>query len=379
MCDPRSDARLQTTSAAQPSRFVPQTGGIWRFMERLPLDAGPIHFPLHVGDTPLLAPGMLRAAADMPALWLKDETSGPSGSCKDRATALLLEDGARRGRDTVTTASTGNAAVSTCVGAAAMGMRAVVFVPAACDSGKLEKMEACGADVFTVDGYAAGAALSGQLARRFDWIDRNDANPVTLEAIKTVSFEIWEQLGARVPDVVVVSVGDGTMLSGIARGFRELRERHASLRLPRLIGIQAAVCRPLVCRWRGEEPAAEDLNPHATAAEGLAVVEPCEVDRTLADVSATSGELLSVTEAQIAQAAVLLATKSGLLVDPAAAAAFAGVRVARATGIIRRSDETVVVITGRSTTAPAGGHGQRQALAPPTIEGFERAIAARAP
>src|SRR5258708_6192703 len=103
---------------------------MWAYRSWLPLDEGPISYPLPVGDTPLLAPPRLRQLLGLPALFLKDETRGPTASNKDRATALVIEQALRARLDTVTCASTGNVAVSTAVGAAAVGMRAIVFVPA---------------------------------------------------------------------------------------------------------------------------------------------------------------------------------------------------------------------------------------------------------
>ena len=141
------------------------------------------------------------AGAGLPRLWIKDETRNPTASNKDRATALVIEDGLRRGLGTITTASTGNAAVSTAFGAAAAGLRAVIFVSTDCQPDKLALMTQAGAWVFQVpEGYAAAVDLSRAAARTFGWLDRNTgANPITLEAKKTVAFEVWEQLDAGCP------------------------------------------------------------------------------------------------------------------------------------------------------------------------------------
>jgi threonine synthase len=141
----------------------------------------------------------------------------------DRATALLIEDGLWRGVGTITTASTGNAAVSTAFGAAAAGMRAVIFVSADCEPGKMALKGQAGAWVLQVrDGYAAAVDRSLAAARTFGWLNRNTgANPVTIEAKKTVAFEVWEQLGRRLPDVMVAPVGDGpTLVAAWPRGNR---------------------------------------------------------------------------------------------------------------------------------------------------------------
>jgi threonine synthase len=284
-----------------------------------------------------------------PALWLKDETSNPSGSNKDRATALVLESGRMRGVRTVTTASTGNAALSTAVGAAAMDMRAVLFVPSECSPYKLAAMRALGADVFLVDdGYRAAVALSRQVAKDHGWLDRNTGtNPLTLEGKKTVAFEIWEQLGFRIPQVVVAPVGDGATLVGLAKGFRELCAGGHASHVPRLIGVQAERCQPLVRQFHREAPRPRDLEPSATVADGIAVIEPAVGVAALREIAESRGDFVAVAEQGIRAAQLSVARSTGLLIEPAAAAAVAGFTVAMTTGSIDRMDETVVVVTGR--------------------------------
>lgn len=213
---------------------------MWRYRELLPIDDSPILYPLPVGGTALLRVPRLRTDFEMPNLWIKDETSGPTGSSKDRATALVIEDGLRRNIGTITTASTGNAAVATAFGAAAAGLRAVIFVSTDCRPDKLTLMLQAGAEVFQVRrGYAAATNLSRQAATQFGWLDRNTgSNPMTIEAKKTMALEIWEQLGRRRPDAVIIPVGDGPTLCGIYKGFLELTQCRTTVHLPRLIGVQ---------------------------------------------------------------------------------------------------------------------------------------------
>ena len=188
----------------------------------------------------------------------------------------MIEDGLRRGLDTITTASTGNAAVSTAFGAAAAGLRAVIFVSIDCQPDKLALMTQAGAWVFQVrEGYAAAVDLSRAAARTFGWLDRNTgANPITLEAKKTVAFEVWEQLGRALPDVMVAPVGDGPTLVALDKGFAELVRCGLAARRPRLIGVQSEHCQPLVRAWLGTPAAPADLDPAATTADGIAVLRP---------------------------------------------------------------------------------------------------------
>jgi threonine synthase len=328
---------LELAYAYSPELLPPPTpsnDGMWRYRHLIPLEDGPIHYPLTIGGTPLVASPGLRGLTDLPHLWLKDETRSPTGSNKDRATALVLEHALRQGAGIVTAASTGNVAVSLAIGAAAAGLKAVIFVPVEVREGKLALMLATGATVFKVEeGYAGACRLSRQAARAFGWCDRNTGvNPLTLEAKKTVAFEIWEQLGREVPDVVIVQVGDGTTLSAMAKGFRELLACGATDHMPRLIGVQAEGCQPLKC---AHEQRDLDASVVGTIADGIAVDDPINGVTALRDVRETGGTFVAVSDTSILAAIRTLASVGGILAEPAGAAGFAGLQGALTTGLIR--------------------------------------------
>ncbi len=319
---------------------------MWRYRSLLPLDDGPIQYPLAVGGTPLIASPGLRGFLDLPDLWIKDETRGPTGSNKDRATALVVENGMRMGATSVTCASTGNVAVSLAIGAAAAGMSAFIFVPEDVADSKLTLMLLAGATVFRVrEGYDAAFNLSRQAAREFGWHDRNTGvNPMTLDAKKTVALEIWEQLGREVPDVVVCPVGDGPTLSAIAKGFRELSLCGATDRIPRIIGVQAEGCQPLKRAWESGN-ALEAVTP-TTIADGIAVGNPVSAGMVLLDVKRSGGDFVAVSDDDLRSAMSTLAAKGGVLAEPAGAAAFAGAQQAVSASLIQRDERVVVLVTG---------------------------------
>ncbi len=325
---------------------------LWRYLDLLPLAPGPVRYPLAVGGTPLLAPPALRRELGLPDLWLKDETRGPSGSNKDRATAVVLEMALRAGAGTVTCASTGNVAVSLAVGAAASGLRAVVFVPAAVAAGKLVPMLAAGAEVVKVAaGYPTAFRLSRQAAAAFGWVDRNTGvNAATVEAKKTVAFEIWEQLGGRMPDAVVAPVGDGVTLYALGKGFRELAACGAAGRPPRVIGVQAAGCQPVVQAWREGVPVGAVAGQ--TLADGIAVGAPVSGGAALHEIRASGGACVAVADAQLLDAIALLARRAGVLAEPAGAAAMAGVAQARADGLLTAAETVVALVTGTGLKTP---------------------------
>jgi threonine synthase len=348
--------RLQYHYAAgliAPDR--PGSFTMWRYRDLLPVPDGPVRYPVAIGGTPLLPAPALRQTLGTPRLWLKDETRNPTASNKDRATALVIEDGLRSGVGTITTASTGNAAVATAYGAAAAGMRAVIFVSADCQPEKLTLMTQAGAWVFQVrEGYAAAVDLSRAAARTFGWLDRNTgANPFTIEAKKTVAFEVWEQLGRRLPDVMIVPVGDGPTLVALDKGFAELVSCGLAARQPRLIGVQAEHCQPLVRAWLGAPAAPAELDPAATIADGIAVVRPAIGDAVLDAVRRGGGAMVAVTDRALQNAVTTLAAKAGVGAEPAGAAALAGLETAIKHNLADRLETVVLLVTGREVKAGA--------------------------
>jgi len=291
---------------------------MWRYRELLPIPDEPVRYPVPIGGTPLLSAPALRQRSGTPHLWIKDETRGPTASNKDRATALVIEDGLRRGVGTITTASTGNAAVATAFGAAAAGLRAAIFVSTDCQPEKLALMTQAGAQVFRVpQGYAAAVDLSRAAAHTFGWLDRNTgANPFTMEAKKTVAFEVWEQLGRRLPDVMIVPVGDGPTLAALDKGFGELVRCGLTESQPRLVGVQAQRCQPLVRAWLGETAGPAELDPAATVADGIAVVRPAIGDAVLEAVRRHGGAMVAVTDEALLTAVATLASAAGAVPNP---------------------------------------------------------------
>lgn len=331
---------------------APSGDGMWRYRSLLPLDEGEILYPLAIGGTPLIRPPRLRKALGASDLWLKDETRTPTGSNKDRATALVLEHALRNGVGTVSCASTGNVAVSLAVGAASAGIEAVIFVPAEVSETKLRLMLLAGATVLKVEeGYEAAFHLSRKAAREFGWYDRNTGvNPFTLEAKKTVALEIWEQLGREVPDVIIVSVGDGPTLSAMIKGFRELMACSATDRLPRVVGVQAEGCDPLERAWRAGEPV-RSVTPE-TIADGIAVGSPVSAPLVLRDVRDAGGGFVSVSDEAMINAITVLASRGGILAEPAGAAAFASLEPAFRDGLIDPGEKIIVHITGTGLKNP---------------------------
>jgi threonine synthase len=287
----------------------------------LPLSRWP-SFP--AGATPLVTPARLRASTGFPQLFLKNDTLNISGSLKDRASVLVAEQALAAGENRVALASTGNAGASmACVGAA-YELSVVLFVPGAAPRAKLLQSLLFGAQVVPVQGtYDDAYGLSIEYTRRCGGINRNTAfNPFTMEGKKTVSLEIYNQLGGREPDVVYVPTGDGVIFSGACKGFSDLLLQGSTGRLPIMIAVQAQGSNALHrSRQEGREVV---LSETSTIADSLSVSRPAAGVMALQYLKQSAGRTVEVADAEISAAQAQLAREAGLFVEPSSAAAWAG-------------------------------------------------------
>ncbi|MEJ2759296.1 MAG: pyridoxal-phosphate dependent enzyme [Anaerolineales bacterium] len=227
--------------------FASTDFSMWRYLPLLPVDdPGHLGTPLRsVGWTPVYRPPQLAAELGMSQLWLKDESGNPSASFKDRASALLVAKAAEIGAEVVVTASTGNAGAALAGMAAATGQKAVIFAPKTAPPAKIAQLLVYGSEVILVDGnYDDAVALAVEAANTFGWYCRNTGyNPFTAEGKKTAAFEMWEQVLAanqlEKPLSVFVPVGDGNIISGVHKGFRDLFALGWLKHMPRIFGVQS--------------------------------------------------------------------------------------------------------------------------------------------
>jgi len=338
----------------------------------LPLPKTDFLPPIPVGDTPLLPVPHLRRAMGMKNLWVKDDTRNPSGSTKDRASLLVVAKAREYGRETVAAASTGNAATALAAVAAAGGVRAVVFVPAAAPQAKLVQMQSYGAVVLPVDGtYDQAFELCLEACRTFGWYNRNTAlNPFTIEGKKTVALEIAAALAPSALDAVLIPTGDGVILSGVAKGFADLK-RCGLLRLtPRLIAVQPEGAAAIVNALRS---GAETITPvlrAASVADSLTVETPRNALQCLRAVRSFGGGGVTVSDASIVGAIAELARLTGVFAEPAGAAALAGLRVALEQELVGRDERVVLLVTGTGLKdIPAASRAvKRPAPIPPNLD-----------
>jgi len=304
--------------------------------------------PLPVGDTPLLEVPRLRNELGMPNLLIKDDTRNPSGSTKDRASLLVVAKAVEYGCDTVATASTGNAASALTAVAASAGVRAIVFVPAAAPPAKLAQMQSYGGIVVPIDGtYDRAFELCHRACNEFGWYNRSTAlNPFTIEGKKTAALEIAVAMAPDSPDVVLVPSGDGVILAGIAKGFRDLEAGGLIERRPRLIAVQAEGSSALVDAARSGADTATKVEGAASVADSLTVETPRNAIGCLAEIRASNGDGVTVSDDAILAAISRLAGATGVFAEPAGAAALAGLETALEEGLVGRDERVVLMITG---------------------------------
>jgi threonine synthase len=243
-------------------------------------------------------------------------------------------------------ASTGNAASSLAGMAAATGLGAYIFVPQSAPEPKLAQLLIFGATVFRVRGsYAEAFGLCRRSCPRFGWYSRNSGtNPYLVEGKKTAGLEIAEQCSGRLPDWVVVSVGDGCTVGGIGKGLDEMVRLGRIPRLPRILGVQAEGARPIVDAFASGAPLVP-CEP-STIADSIAVGTPRNWRRAIQQISRSGGAMVAVKDEEILDAMRLTARAGGVFGEPAAVAGVAGLRKALAAGIVGRNESALVVITG---------------------------------
>lgn len=322
---------------------------IWRYRPLLPIAADAPAPPLAVGGTPLYQAQRLGARLGLPHLWVKDDGRNPTASFKDRASAIAVVKAQEAGAAIITTASTGNAAAALAGLCASVGRQNVIFVPKSAPAAKIAQLLVYGATVLLVDGsYDDAFDLCLAAADTYGWYNRNTAyNPYMSEGKKTVSYEIAEQMGWQAPDAVFVSVGDGCIIGGVHKGFRDLLALGWITHMPRIFGVQAAGSNYLAQAWeRGEDVLTKPPIQAHTVADSISAGLPRDRLKAMAAVVETGGAFVTVSDEQILAAIPDLARGCGVFAEPAGAAAFAGLQQAVQQNRVAPEDRVVVINTG---------------------------------
>jgi len=320
---------------------------IWRYAPLLPVEEDSPHPPLQIGWTPLYHVERLGEKLGLPHLYLKDDGRNPTASFKDRASAVGVVKALELGYETITCASTGNAASSLAGLAASVGLESVIFVPERAPQAKVAQLLIFGARVIMIKGtYDQAFDLCLEATREYPWYSRNTAyNPYLSEGKKTAALELCEQLHWEAPDRIFVSVGDGCIIGGLWKGLKDLLALGFIDRLPQLVGVQAEGSAPLVRAW---EEGSEEIVPLVpdTLADSISVGQPRDRVKALRAVRETGGQYVAVSDEEILEAMRLLGRQAAVFAEPAGAAGFAGLAKLVAEGEIDSQERIVVLITG---------------------------------
>lgn len=360
-------------------------GSMWRYLPLLPVDdpGYPNSALRAVGWTPLLRAERLGAELGLNELWLKDDGRNPTASFKDRASAVVVARAREIGAETVVTASTGNAGAALAGMAAAVGLPAVILAPRTAPKAKVAQLLIFGARVLLVEGsYDEAFDLTLEAAEAFGWYCRNTGyNPFTSEGKKTAAYEICEQLtpaGSKsswaAPDAVFVSVGDGNILSGLHKGFKDLLELGWTERLPRLYGVQSSGSAAVANAFRAGSSTIEPVKAN-TLADSIAVDLPRDGIRALRAARETGGAVFTVEDEAILSAIQALG-REAVFAEPAGAASYAGVVKAVADGLVGSDEQIVAVITGSGLKdVPAAMQAAGEAtVIEPTLQALRAAL-----
>jgi len=323
---------------------------MWRYADVLPLN-DPTSLDLYpAGGTPLWRSQRFAPALGHESVYIKDERYGPTSSFKDRqaagAVAAMLEGGIRE----AVIASTGNAAVAYAAACARVGIKLWVFMTSLVPQEKLREAALFGAEVIRVSGnYDQTKQIASQFAeRKHLWLDRGSGSIPARESMKTIAYEIVEQLGWQAPDWYIQSVSGGLGPLGVYQGFTELHRMGLIERVPKLAVIQVEGCSPMVQAFKAGKDVAETVIPD-TRIIILSTGDPGKSYTYLWNLTQKfGGTMESVTDAEAFAAMRALAKSEGMAVEPAAAVAFGGLEKMLRTGIISNEEKVVVNCTGHT-------------------------------
>jgi threonine synthase len=345
-CDCGGPLELTPGRGLARDEIAPAEASLWRYAKSLAL-AHPPRVSFGEGWTPLVR----RDWQGVPVRF-KLESQMPTGSFKDRGTAVMINHLLEVGVGPIHEDSSGNAGASIATYAAAAGIPCRIYVPASAPRGKLVQIAAAGAGIRAIPGTrqavteAALAAIGGSFYASHNW------HPYFIEGTKTLAFELWEQLGFRVPDNVLVPTGYGSNILGLERGFDELEkagEIGAGER-PRLFAVQAANCAAFAAAWAADADGFVPFAAGPTIADGIATMHPVRTAQVLRALRRSQGGVVAVAEDEIAPALTALG-RLGLFVEPTAATAGAALTRLLRDGTVKPAEATVAVLTGSGLKA----------------------------
>ncbi len=335
--------------AVTPQDIAGRPADLWRYRELLPVSDGEFVTTLGEGWTPMWAAERFGVHIGLDNLLVKDEGLTPTGSFKARGAAVGVSRAKELGVQHIAMPTNGNAGAAWATYAARAGLKATIAMPLAAPEISRLEIRAAKAELHLVDGLIndAGKLIAGILKGGGIFDASTLKEPYRLEGKKTMGYEIAEQLGWRVPDVIIYPTGGGVGLIGIRKAFEEMRALGwIGDKMPRLVAVQSSGCAPIVRAFSHGEHRAEPWENAKTVAFGITVPAPLGDELILDALSKSGGTALAVDDAEILSDLADFAAHEGLLLCPEGAACLTAARKLRASGWLGRQDEVVVLNTG---------------------------------
>ncbi len=314
--------------------------------------------PLPVGNTPFFrvnVPGLKSggtASSSYTKWWIKFDGLNPSGSYKDRASQLVVADALQKGIKEIVTASTGNAACSlACLGASA-GLKVVIFAPQNAPPAKLIQIQVHNAELHKIDGsYDDAFKAALEYTKTHNCMCRNTGyHPLTIDGKKSAGIEIYVQNGYKVPDWIVIPVGDGVILTGIYKAFLDLKKAGITEKMPHLLCVQAESSDAITSYW--ETGIYHDAENPITIADSIKVKTPALAHWSVKALKETDGKCIRVSDKEIQEAQLELAKETGVFGEPSSSATLAGLKKVVNHSWLKDAKDIVLLITGHGLKDP---------------------------
>ncbi len=352
--DPKYNLTIASESNYPRRKQLPNASGVWKWLTFLPLTHPSSMVTAGEGSTPLHHAKNLGKRFKLNHLLVKDETRNPTGCFKDRGAVVTASKLNQHHITDAVIASEGNASISLALYAQLANFQCHAYVPHTISPTKKQLLQALNAETTIIQGTLADAGKTASTeASNNHWYNASTfITPYRHDGKGTMASEILEQLDWKAPDAVVYPVGGGVGLVGMWKAFKYAKELDWSDKTPRMIGVQAEGCAPVVRAFEeGREDVADWPQP-ATIANGLLVPKPLGGALTLQAIRESGGSALAVSEASIRASIHDAMREEGLLLEPSAAAAFAALPTLRDSGVLDATDRTVVIATGSVLKTP---------------------------
>jgi threonine synthase len=333
----------------RPESLVGREPTLWRYAEVLPVRNPRYRVTLGEGFTPLLDAPRLATALGVQRIWVKDEGQNPTASFKARGLVMAVARAWELGTTTLAIPTAGNAGSALAAYAAAAGLEAHVVAPRDTPKPIIEEIRALGANLTLIDGMITDAgARVAEGARQHGWFDVSTLKePYRVEGKKTMGYELFEQLGGRLPDVIVYPTGGGTGLVGMWKAFDEMeRMGWIGTARPRMVSVQASGCAPIVRAWEAGESAAEPWRDAHTYASGLRVPRAVGDFLMLDAIRASNGAAIAVDDDDMRAWVRRIGAATGVFAAPEGGAAAAALPHLLRRGLLSVDEEIVLFITG---------------------------------